>query len=86
MVKKLHEGKPNITDAIKNKEINLIINTPVGRSGKYDDSFIRIKAIQYKIPYITSLMAAQASVEGIQAVTNAENPPKSLQNYYKELK
>ncbi len=84
-VKKLHEGKPNITDAIKNKEINLIINTPVGRSSKYDDSFIRIKAIQYKIPYITSLMAAQASIEGIQAVTNAENPPKSLQNYYKEL-
>ena len=85
-VKKLHEGKPNITDAIKNKEINLIINTPVGRSSKYDDSFIRIKAIQYKVPYITSLMAAQASVEGIQAVTKAENPPKSLQNYYKELK
>ncbi len=84
-VKKLHEGKPNITDAIKNKKINLIINTPIGRSSKYDDSFIRIKAIQYKIPYITSLMAAQASVEGVQAVTKAKNSPKSLQNYYTKL-
>ncbi len=84
-LKKLHEGKPNITDAIKNKEINLIINTPIGRSGKYDDSFIRMEAIQYKIPYITSLMAAQASVEGIQSVAKDKNLPKSLQDYYKEL-
>ncbi len=84
-LKKLHEGKPNITDAIKNKEINLIINTPIGRSGKYDDSFIRMEAIQYKIPYITSLMAAQASVEGIQAVAKDKNLPKPLQDYYKEL-
>ncbi len=84
-LKKLHEGRPNIADAIKNKEIHLIINTPVGRSSKYDDSYIRILAIQHKIPYITSMAAAQASVEGIGAMVNEKYVPSSLQDYYKEL-
>ena len=58
----------------------------VGRSSKYDDSYIRIMAIQYKIPYITSLTAAEASVEGIESVKKSKGLPKSLQDYYKELK
>ncbi|MEE9499886.1 MAG: carbamoyl-phosphate synthase large subunit, partial [Candidatus Omnitrophota bacterium] len=85
MIKKLHEGKPNIADAINNKETNLIINTPVGRSSKYDDSYIRMSAIKHKIPYITSLTAAEASVEGIESMTKGESLPKSLQDYYKCL-
>ncbi len=85
VVKKLHEGRPNIADAIKNQEVNFIINTPVGRSGKYDDSYIRIKAIQYKIPYITSLTAAEASIEGIEAIIKGKILPKALQDYYKDL-
>ena len=84
-IKKLHEGRPNIADAIKNKEIHLIINTPVGRSSKYDDSYIRMMAIQQKIPYITSLAAAKASIEGIQAVKESKILPKALQDYYREL-
>ncbi len=84
-IKKLHEGRPNITDAVKNKEINLIINTPVGRSGKHDDSYIRITAIQHKIPYITSITAAEASVEGIESVSKTKSSPKSIQDYLKEL-
>jgi len=83
-IKKLHEGRPNIADAIKNKEINLIINTPVGRAGKYDDSYIRMMAIQQKIPYITSMAAAQASIEGIEASKKSKILPKALQDYYKE--
>ncbi|MFH1645480.1 MAG: carbamoyl-phosphate synthase large subunit, partial [Candidatus Omnitrophota bacterium] len=84
-IKKLHEGRPNIADAIKNGEIHLIINTPIGRSGKYDDSYIRTKAVQHKIPYITTLAAAKAAVEGIAAVKNTEVEAKSLQDYYKDL-
>ncbi|MFH1552653.1 MAG: carbamoyl-phosphate synthase large subunit, partial [Candidatus Omnitrophota bacterium] len=61
LTKKLHEGRPNLADAIKNKEIHLIVNTPVGRGSKYDDSYIRIMAVQQKIPYITSMAAAEAS-------------------------
>ena len=85
IIKKLHEGRPNIGDAIKNKEVGLIINTPIGRSSKVDDSYIRMKAIQYKIPYLTSLAAAEASVEGIEATKNSKSSPKSLQDYYKDL-
>lgn len=85
VIKKLHEGRPNITDSIKNNEINLIINTPVGRSSKYDDSYIRRMAIQHKIPYITSMTAARACVEGIKAAAKTEIKPKALQDYYKKL-
>jgi len=85
LIKKLHEGRPNIADAIKNKEIHLIINTPVGRASKYDDSYIRMLAIQYKIPYITTMSAARASVEGIQAVKQGETQPVSLQEYHQQI-
>ncbi|MDD5085538.1 MAG: carbamoyl-phosphate synthase large subunit [Candidatus Omnitrophica bacterium] len=85
IIKKLHEGRPNITDAIKNKELHLIVNTPTGRVSKHDDSYIRTMAIQHKVPYITTLAAAQASVEGIEAAKKSEISPKSLQDHYKEL-
>jgi len=85
LVKKLHEGRPNIADAIKNRRIALIINTPVGKESKYDDSYIRIASVQNKIPYITSVAAAEASVEGISAAKNFKLSPISLQDYYTEL-
>ncbi len=84
-IKKLHEGRPNIVDAIKNKEIHLIINTPIGRGSKHDDSYIRMMAIQHKVPYITSIAAAAASVEGIAAIKKSQFLPKSLQEFYQEL-
>ncbi|MBU0634860.1 MAG: carbamoyl-phosphate synthase large subunit [Candidatus Omnitrophica bacterium] len=83
-IKKVHEGRPNVADAIKNKEIHLIINTPVGRSSKHDDSYIRMMAIQQKIPYITSMAAAGASVEGIEASIKEKIFPCALQDYYKK--
>ncbi|TKJ46988.1 carbamoyl phosphate synthase large subunit [Candidatus Aerophobetes bacterium Ae_b3a] len=83
-IKKIHEGRPNIVDAIKNKNIHLIINTPVGRDSKYDDSYIRIMAIQYKVPHITSIAAAQASIEGAEAVKKEKILPKCLQEYHRE--
>ena len=84
VIKKLHEGRPNIVDAIKNGDIQLIINTPVGRSSKHDDSYIRIMAIQYGVPYITSIAAARASVEGTEAVKREKIVPKCLQEYHRE--
>jgi len=84
-IKKVHEGRPNIADSIKNKDIHFIINTPIGRSSKYDDSYIRMRAIQYKIPYITSMAAAEASIEGMEAAKKSKIEPKALQDYYKDL-
>ena len=85
LIKKVHEGRPNIVDAVKNHDIHLIINTPVGRSSKYDDSYIRMMAITHRVPYITSIAAAAASVEGIAAAKKRSLEPKSLQDYYKQL-
>lgn len=83
-INKLNEGRPNIADWIKNKELHLIINTPIGRESKVDDSYIRIMAIQHKIPYITTMSAAAASVEAIEAVKKKMISPRSLQEYHKD--
>lgn len=83
-IKKIYEGRPNILDSIANKEIGLIINTPIGRLSEIDDSYIRKAAIKHKIPYITTLAAALASAKGIEAHRNAElDQVKSLQDYHK---
>jgi carbamoyl-phosphate synthase large subunit len=83
---KVHEGRPNIVDAIKNNRIQLIINTPVGKRSKYDDSYIRKAAIQYKIPYITTTTAAAATVKGVAARKGKEPTVLSLQSYHSGLK
>ena len=83
---KMHEGRPNIIDAIKNYEIQLVINTPSGRLGKHDDSYIRKAAISYKVPYITTLAAALAAARGIAANREGHGSVKSLQSYHKDIK
>ncbi|HEX9897003.1 MAG TPA: carbamoyl-phosphate synthase large subunit [Dehalococcoidales bacterium] len=83
---KEHEGRPNITDAIKNGEIQLVINTPVGKLSKYDDSYIRKAAIKYRIPYITTLAAARAAAKGITAYREGKSDVKSLQSYHADIK
>ena len=79
---KEHEGRPNITDAIKNKEIQLVINTPSGKLSEHDDSYLRKAAIKYKVPYITTLTAAMAAVKGISAYCLGKSSVKSLQQYH----
>ncbi|MDO4571448.1 MAG: carbamoyl-phosphate synthase large subunit [Planctomycetia bacterium] len=80
---KVHEGlRPNILDALKNGEIQLVINTPAGRSSQYDDSYIRKTAIRMKIPYITTIAAAEAAANGIVASLNDEIEIKSLQEFH----
>jgi carbamoyl-phosphate synthase large subunit len=82
---KLHEGRPNIADAIKNGEIQLVINTPSGKLSKYDDSYIRKSSIKYKVPYITTLAAAMAAVRGIEAFQSDHGLVKSLQSYHRDI-
>ncbi|MEE9402304.1 MAG: carbamoyl-phosphate synthase large subunit, partial [Desulfobacteria bacterium] len=85
-VRKMHEGRPNIVDGIKNKEIQLIINTPSGKLGKHDDSYIRKAAIKYKVPYITTPAAAVAAAKGIAAFRRGHGQVKSLQSYHGDIK
>jgi len=84
---KLHEGRPNIADGIMNGEIQLVINTPAGRLGTHDDSYIRQAAIKYKIPYITTVAAAVAAVKGIAAFRQGRGGrAKSLQSYHADIR
>ncbi|MEE9420994.1 MAG: carbamoyl-phosphate synthase large subunit [Desulfatiglandaceae bacterium] len=83
---KMHEGRPNIVDGIKNNEIQLVINTPSGKLSKHDDSYIRKAAIKYKIPYITTLAAALAASRGIAANRSGHGSVKSLQDYHKDIR
>ncbi len=82
---KMHEGRPNIADAIMNGEIQLVINTPSGKLSQYDDSYIRKAAIKYKVPYITTIAAAVAATKGIAESRQSVIEVKSLQSYHADI-
>ena len=85
-IAKIDEGRPNILDAITNKKIDLIINTPIDKKSAADDSYIRKAAIKNRVPYITTMAAAKSTVEGISAVKRAGSlGVKSLQEFHKEI-
>ena len=88
---KIYEGRPNIADEIANGEIQLIINTPAGKTSAHDDSYIRKTAIKHRIPYITTMAAAKASTEGIRAIKESRKESKtfgvkSLQAHHADIK
>ena len=85
-IDKMHEGRPNIVDAITNKEIQIVINTPVGRRSQHDDSYIRKAAIKHKVPYITTVAAAVAAAKGIEAYKQGHGEVRSLQDYLADIK
>ncbi len=85
-VKKLSEGRPNISDIIANGEVQLIINSPVGKESVNDDSYLRKAAIKAKVPYMTTIAAAKATADGIHYVKNHEiGAIKSLQELHSEI-
>ncbi len=83
---KMHEGRPNVVDAIKNGEIQLVLNTPHDKVGKHDDAYIRQAAIKYKIPYITTIPAAIAAARGIRAFREGSGNVRSLQSYHGDIR
>jgi carbamoyl-phosphate synthase large subunit len=83
IVNKVSEGRPHVVDMIKNGEIQLIINTPSGRKPKNDEVLIRAGAVQYKIPYTTTISGAQAVVNAIETMKKGDLRVKPLQDYYK---
>ncbi|MBN2195305.1 MAG: carbamoyl-phosphate synthase large subunit [Polyangiaceae bacterium] len=87
VVKKVQEGRPNIPDAIANGEIQLVVNTPIGKLGKHDDSYIRKAAIRHKVPYVTTMEAALITARGIEAIRRrAELAPSALQELHARLR
>src|SRR5690606_9634670 len=81
-VLKMHEGRPNVADAIKNGEVHLVVNTPSGKASIHDDSYIRKAAIKHKIPYVTTIAAAIAAADGIAARRQGKESVRSLQEYH----
>ena len=81
-VLKIREGRPNVVDDIKNGQIDLIINTPLGQRSRVDEYTIGWTAIKNRVPFITTLSAAEAIVRGLKAQNNKPIRYKCLQDYY----
>ncbi|GAB6090406.1 carbamoyl-phosphate synthase large subunit [Spirochaeta dissipatitropha] len=85
IVHKIHEGRPNIVDSIRNGEVQLLINTPHGSRSEHDDSLIRKAAIRSNIPYITTTQAALAAAEGIEMYLDSGTEIVSVQEWHSRL-
>ena len=81
---KIHEGRPNVLDRIKNGDINFIINTPSGKTPREHEVVIRNAALAAKIPIMTTVRAALASANGIRSLQKRKVQVRSLQEYHKE--
>ncbi len=81
-IKKVQEGRPNIVDALKNKEIHLVINTVGDKMSQSDSYEIRHNVLQNSIPYFTTIAGARAAVRGIEALMKGEVTVKPLQDYH----
>ncbi len=79
---KLSEGRPHVLDMIKNGEIAFIINTPAGKTPRQDEVKIRTTAVAARIPIMTTLRAARASINGIRSLLQHGLHVKALQEYH----
>ena len=79
---KVREGKPNVTNYIRNDRIDLIINTPLGKASSFDEAALRKAAVAYRVPYATTLSAASAMVSAIQALQEGRIEVISLQELH----
>ena len=86
LVKKIHEGRPNVLDLLKSGQIQLVINTPSGRLPRADEVQIRSAAATLGIPCITTIAGAQASVNGIDALRKRPLTVTPLQRYHELLR
>ncbi len=78
---KVHEGRPHVGDAIKNQGIQIIINSPIGEAAQEDDRVLRRTALDYKIPTVTTIAGARATIAAIRSLKDNEMTVKALQDY-----
>ena len=84
-INKLQEGRPHVLDLIKNRQISFIINTVFGKQAQRDSMYIRRGALNYKIPYTTTISGASAIVKAIKRLKESELKVKSIQEYHREV-
>ena len=85
-VNKVHEGRPHIVDLIKNRDIDLVLNTPYGKKERRDDSSIRAAAVQANVTCITTLAGIRAVVSALGALHGGDLGVRSLQSYHELLR
>lgn len=83
VISKISEARPNILDLMKDGKIQLVINTPSGRIPREDEVKIRSHVVLYNVPYTTTISGAQATINGIEALTKKGIGVKALQEYHK---
>ncbi len=81
-VLKVHEGNPNVEDLIRSGEIQLVINTPIGRQAAHDDKYIRRAALDYSVPTLTTIAGARAALEGITSLQSQVISINALQDIH----
>ena len=84
-VHKVHEGRPHVVDHLINREVDLVVNTPLGRESHEDDAIIRQTALKFNIPCITTLSGAQAAVEAIAALRSGAMKVTPLQEIHRRV-
>ena len=82
IINKVNEGTPNIVDLVHKKEVDLIINTPTGKQTVKDGFQIRRAAVDFSIPYITTIQAALAASDAIEAMKKGKITIKSMNEYH----
>jgi carbamoyl-phosphate synthase large subunit len=82
---KVHEGRPNCQDMIVNGDVQLLINTPLGKHAQWDDYTLRQSAIRYRIPYTTTLSAASAASDAILSLRSRRPSVRSLQEWQQDI-
>jgi carbamoyl-phosphate synthase large subunit len=83
---KLTEGRPNIIDLMKNREVSMIVITSSGKKPREDSGIIRSTAVRHSVPLITTISAAEAAVNAIEAMLKGESRVKTIQEYHREVK
>ncbi len=81
LMSKIYEGSPNVTDLMREGKVSLIINTPTSKMGRKDGATIRRAAVDYEVPYVTTIQAARASADAINAMGKRKITIRSLNEY-----
>jgi carbamoyl-phosphate synthase large subunit len=85
VVFKVNEGRPNIVDHILNNQVQILVNTPLGRESFFDDRAMRRAAMMHSVPCITTLTGASAAVEAIRALRAQALDVRAIQDYHAEI-
>lgn len=81
LISKVHEGSPNVIDLMRKGKVGMIINTPTSKMARRDGSRIRRAAVDFEVPYVTTIQAARASADAINAMGRNKMSIRSLNEY-----